>query len=56
LYTIAWSTAQVIGPTGGAQIAQYINFRTLWWGTGAICILASIGFRRLLLNKRAVHE
>jgi len=56
LYTIAWSTAQVIGPTGGAQIAQYINFRTLWWGAGAVCLLASIGFRRLLLNKRAVHE
>ena len=31
LYTIAWSTAQVIGPAGGAEIAQRAGFRVLWW-------------------------
>jgi predicted MFS family arabinose efflux permease len=56
LYTIAWSTAQVIGPTGGAQVAQYLNFRALWWGAGAVCLVAAIGFRWLLENKQGEHE
>ncbi|HXB91484.1 MAG TPA: MFS transporter [Puia sp.] len=56
LYTIAWSTAQVIGPTVGAQVAQYLGFRTLWWGAGVVCILAGLGFRRLLQNKRLGYE
>ncbi|HEY4060896.1 MAG TPA: MFS transporter [Puia sp.] len=56
LNTMAWSTAQVIGPSVGAQVAQYLGFRTLWWGAGAGCLLAAVGYRRLLLNKRAEHE
>jgi len=47
LYTIAWSTAQIIGPTGGAQIVQHSGFQTLWWFTGGVCLVASIGFRWL---------
>ena len=52
LYTMAWSTAQVLGPIGGTQVAQHLSFRTLWWGSGGLCILAAVGFRRLLQNKR----
>jgi predicted MFS family arabinose efflux permease len=47
LYTIAWSTAQVIGPSGGAQIAERWGFRTLWWIVSGICILSALGFRQL---------
>ena len=47
LYTIAWSTAQVIGPAGGAEIAQHAGFRALWWIVGGVCVLAAVGFRRL---------
>jgi len=47
LYTIAWSTAQVIGPAGGAEIAQRAGFRVLWWLVGGICLAAGFGFRRL---------
>src|SRR6185312_5232405 len=47
LYTIAWSTAQVIGPAGGAEIAQRAGFRVLWWLVGGICLVAGFGFRRL---------
>ena len=47
LYTIAWSTAQVIGPAGGAEIAQRAGFRVLWWLVGGVCLLAGFGFRRL---------
>lgn len=48
LYTIAWSTAQVVGPAGGAEIAQHWGFRPLWWLVCGVCLLAATGFRRLL--------
>lgn len=47
LYTIAWSTAQVIGPTGGAELAQRAGFKVLWWAVGLICLLAAVAFRYL---------
>jgi predicted MFS family arabinose efflux permease len=47
LYTIAWSTAQVIGPAGGAEIAQRAGFAVLWWVVGVLCFLAAIAFRFL---------
>lgn len=47
LYTIAWSTAQVVGPAGGAEIAGHVGFKPLWWVVGGTCFLAAIGFRRL---------
>jgi predicted MFS family arabinose efflux permease len=50
LYTICWSTAQVIGPTTGSQIAEKWGFNTLWWVIGGVCILAALGYR-LLYNK-----
>jgi predicted MFS family arabinose efflux permease len=50
LYTVAWSIAQVLGPAGGAQIAQHSGFRALWWVSGGICIVGAIGFRWLLVQ------
>ncbi len=47
LYTIAWSTAQVIGPTGGSQLAEYFGFRTLWWAIGGLGLISAFGFRML---------
>jgi len=47
LYTIAWSTAQVVGPAGGAEIADHAGFKSLWWTVGGVCFLAAVGFRRL---------
>jgi predicted MFS family arabinose efflux permease len=47
LYTIAWSTAQVIGPAGGAEIADHIGFKPLWWVVGGLCFLSALGFRRI---------
>jgi predicted MFS family arabinose efflux permease len=51
LYTIAWSTAQVIGPTGGSQVAEYFGFRTLWWIIGGVGLISALGFRMLRKNK-----
>ena len=50
LYTIAWSTAQVIGPAGGAQVVEHFSFRVLWWLLGAICIATAIGIRWLKMS------
>jgi predicted MFS family arabinose efflux permease len=47
LYTIAWSAAQVIGPTSGAEIAQGWGFTVLWWAVGGICLAAAMAFRYL---------
>jgi MFS family permease len=50
-YTMAWSAAQVIGSTGGTQIAYTIGFNNLWWIIGGICILTACGYQ-LLYSKR----
>ena len=44
LYTIAWATAQVLGPILGSQIAQRYNFTILWWSVGILCVMAAFGF------------
>lgn len=49
LYTMAWSTAQVLAPTIGTRIINHFGFYTLWWVVLAGCLLASAGF--LLLYK-----
>jgi predicted MFS family arabinose efflux permease len=51
LYIMAWSAAQVIGSTGGTQIAYAIGFNNLWWITGICCLLTAIGYN-WLLSKR----
>lgn len=47
LYTIAWSSAQVLGPLLGSLVAAARGFAVLWWITGGLCISASMGFRFL---------
>lgn len=47
LYTIAWSSAQVLGPLLGSVVAAAKGFTILWWITGGLCISASLGFRFL---------
>ncbi|HXB42565.1 MAG TPA: MFS transporter [Puia sp.] len=51
LYTMAWSSAQVLGPSLGSQVAGHFSFRILWWATGCVCFVAAMGFRWLLGNK-----
>ena len=50
LYTIAWSTAQVIGPTAGAQVVEHYSFRVLWWLIGSLSVVTALGFRLLQQN------
>lgn len=44
LYTMAWSTAQVLAPTLGSQLILYGDFSLLWWLLGGVCLVASAGF------------
>lgn len=46
-YTMAWSAAQVIGSTGGTQIAYAIGFNYLWWIIGGICLVTTLGYHFL---------
>ncbi|MBK0379147.1 MDR family MFS transporter [Mucilaginibacter segetis] len=43
LYTISWSTAQVIAPALGSQVIVYGDFKLLWWLLGAICLIVTGG-------------
>ncbi|MDB5136108.1 MAG: transporter [Mucilaginibacter sp.] len=44
LYTMAWSTAQIIAPLLGGIIIAFAGFNFLWWITAVICLCASVGF------------
>jgi len=48
-YTMAWSAAQVIGPTGGSWIAGMTGFNPLWWICTAVCLLTGILYRVMKL-------
>jgi predicted MFS family arabinose efflux permease len=47
LYSVAWATAQTIGPYAGSQVAERLGYKPLWFIVGAICLLLAIFFRRL---------
>ncbi len=46
-YTMAWSTAQVIGSAAGTQVAYATGFHNLWWIIGGICIITAVGYQKL---------
>jgi predicted MFS family arabinose efflux permease len=56
LYTIAWSTAQVIGPSAGAEVAQRAGFKTLWWIVSGVCVLAALGYRNVRKTQALAYE
>ena len=50
LYTVAWASAQAVGPYTGSLIAQHYGYDNLWIGTGCVCLLLA-GCYQLLRNK-----
>jgi predicted MFS family arabinose efflux permease len=52
MYTMAWSAAQMIGSSSGSFVAQKFGYYNLWWFTGALSIVAAIGFYGLLQKER----
>ena len=51
LYTMSWSAAQVIGSTGGTQIAHTAGFHQLWWIIGSICLVTAGGYYMLQIKR-----
>ena len=51
LYTVAWSSAQAIGPLFGAQVAASYGYHTLWWVVGILSMALSIAYW-FLQNKK----
>jgi predicted MFS family arabinose efflux permease len=47
IYTMAWSSAQVIGSLSGTQTAHSLGYTYLWWILGFICIITAYGFNSL---------
>jgi MFS family permease len=46
-YTLAFSTAFVIGPIAGTAIYQRLGAATLWFGIGAVGVILGLGFAAL---------
>lgn len=52
LYSMSWSTAQILAPTLGSQIIFWGHFTALWWALTAMCVVSSIGFALLYYFKQ----
>ena len=47
LFSVAWASAQAIGPFSGALIAEYGGYKLLWYMIGILCLLLTLFYRRL---------
>lgn len=47
LYSVAWASAQTIGPYAGALVADHHGYKTLWFVVSAVCFLLAFFYRRL---------
>lgn len=47
LYTVAWASAQALGPFIGSQVAQQYGYNVLWFGTAGVCILLAACYQLL---------
>jgi MFS family permease len=50
-FSLSWATAQIIGPAGGAFIADKINYHFLWTLLIVLCLISSLGIRFILGKK-----
>ena len=44
LYSMSWSTAQIVAPFFGSNVIAYGGFNLLWWMLGGISFVATIGY------------
>lgn len=54
LYTIAWSTGQIIAPTAASLIITHSGYEMLWWVVFGVCM--SVGGSWFVLSKRRLAE
>ena len=50
LYTVAWASAQAVGPFIGGLIAENYGYNILWFAVAAVCMLIALLYR--LLHKK----
>jgi predicted MFS family arabinose efflux permease len=56
LFTVAWSSAQIIGPSFGGQAVERFGYSVLWWITSGACLLLGITyFLMQQKSKTALH-
>jgi predicted MFS family arabinose efflux permease len=51
LYSMAWSTAQILAPTLGSQLIAYKGYHFLWWIIGVISLISAGGYWVLYQTK-----
>ncbi len=47
LFTVAWASAQAIGPYTGSLVAQHFGYPVLWYAVGGVCVFLSVMYYRL---------
>lgn len=47
LYSVAWATAQTIGPYAGSLVAGRLSYKILWCIITCICVIIAFFFRKL---------
>ncbi|HEV8081046.1 MAG TPA: MFS transporter [Chitinophagaceae bacterium] len=50
LYTVAWASAQAIGPFAGSLVAENFGYSVLWYVVAGVCVLIALLYR--LLHKK----
>jgi predicted MFS family arabinose efflux permease len=50
-YTVAWSIAQVVGPTGGFYLAEKMGYSPLWISIVVLLLLCAYGYSTLNLSE-----
>ncbi len=56
LYSMAWSTAQILAPAIGSIIILNHGYELLWWILSASCLIAAFGFALLLNSSIQNHK
>lgn len=47
LFTVAWASAQTVGPFAGSLVAEHYGYKTLWILVSVICFVLAIFYLRL---------
>jgi predicted MFS family arabinose efflux permease len=47
LFSVAWASAQTVGPYAGSLAAQHLGYQTLWYIAGFVCLVLAFFYRRL---------
>ncbi len=48
LYSLSFSVAHIFSPFLGTLTVEHFGFETLWWATGVVAVIVSIGFYFLM--------